>query len=191
MHRGRRPACRVLGTAHFNPAVPEGSNHRPGCNTPSHEERIGSRCVTASRPCGRITRRRAGRLGRMAAASPRPLRGAARRLLSSIFSLRELEENMSAKRLTTEHKAFVVQALARFETPKQAAEALNVQHGATISPQDAESLRSNQACWGAAEPALARTVLRDPPAFPQTPRGHTGNAQVRAGTPARPCGAGV
>lgn len=30
-----------------------------------------------------------------------------------MFSLRELEENMSAKRLTAEHKAFLVQELTR------------------------------------------------------------------------------
>lgn len=46
---------------------------------------------------------------------------------------------MSANRLTAEHKAFLVQALARFETPKEAASALKVEHGAAISPQGAEA----------------------------------------------------
>ncbi|EAR22637.1 DUF2280 domain-containing protein [Nitrococcus mobilis] len=45
---------------------------------------------------------------------------------------------MSAKRLTAEHKAFLVQALAQFETPKEAAAALKGEYGAAISPQGAE-----------------------------------------------------
>ncbi|EAR23610.1 DUF2280 domain-containing protein [Nitrococcus mobilis] len=45
---------------------------------------------------------------------------------------------MSAKRLTAEHKAFLVQALAQFETPEEAAAALKGEYGAAISPQGAE-----------------------------------------------------
>lgn len=46
---------------------------------------------------------------------------------------------MSAKRLAAGHKLFLVQALAQFETPKEAAAALKVEHGAAISPQGVEA----------------------------------------------------
>ena len=45
---------------------------------------------------------------------------------------------MSAKRLTAEHKSFLVRALAQFETPKEAAAGLKEEYGAAISPQGAE-----------------------------------------------------
>lgn len=43
------------------------------------------------------------------------------------------------RRLTDIHRAFIVQRLARFHTPKEAADALREEYGVSITPQSAEA----------------------------------------------------
>lgn len=47
-------------------------------------------------------------------------------------------------KLTNEHKAFLVQRLACWDSPKEAAEALKAEHGITITPQGAEAYDPNK-----------------------------------------------
>lgn len=61
-----------------------------------------------------------------------------------------------ANKLTEEQKVFLVQRLACFESPKEAIGALNTEYGISITPPGCRALRPDQACRGAAEPALAR-----------------------------------
>ena len=42
-------------------------------------------------------------------------------------------------KLKDEHKAFLVQRLAVFDTPKQAADALRIEFGVKLTPQGAEA----------------------------------------------------
>ena len=45
---------------------------------------------------------------------------------------------MARKKLNDTHRAFLVEKLACFMSPKEAAEALSLEHGVTVAPQSAE-----------------------------------------------------
>lgn len=49
-----------------------------------------------------------------------------------------------APRLLDSHKAFLVQRLAMYDSPREAAEALKVEHGMDITPQGAEAYDPNK-----------------------------------------------